>query len=273
MNKTIFRLPVLGLIFFLALSCFTLNTAADGIPEQYVFDPVYLLDDQQYAELNSMAEEISREYECAVHIVITDDISIDENNIQSFSEDLYLNSQQLGYGDTKDGVMLVLSYTNRCVWVLAYGDKGNFAFTDYGKDLMIDNFIDNFSVDDWYGGLKDYLNDCRYYLSEAQTGKPVDIYYEQSDMGAEAFGFASIAGLFISLFTCNSIKSKMKTAVAASNASSYVAEEGTQFTRRHQQFLYFNESRTRIERQERSSESRGGTTTNRSGFSGKGRKF
>lgn len=56
--------------------------------------------------------------------------------------------------------MLALSMAERDFQMLAHGDTANAAFTDYGKYIMQDEFLDNFREDDWYGGFADYIAAC-----------------------------------------------------------------------------------------------------------------
>ena len=269
MKNRIFRLSALPIVFALIVTIFSTAVCAQSNYVPYVYDPAYLLDDAQYMELNQLAAETSEKYGCAVHFVITDDPAVNLYNIQQYSEDLYLYSPDFGYGDGKDGVMLVLGTYDRCYWLLAYGEKGNAAFTDYAKDRMADNFIDNFADNDWYGGFKDYM------LSEAAAGKPVDVYYddtyyEESNMGVEAYGYALIAGIVIALITCVVFSSQMKTAKMATGALDYVDRNGVAITNRHNLFKFSTVTRTEIKT---SSSSHGGTTINSRGFSGKGGRF
>lgn len=276
MKNRLFKLSALSIVFAVVFSIFSVSVFAENTQRQYVYDPVYLLDDQQFSELNAKAAQVSEKYSCAVHFVITDDPSINLGNIQQYSEDLYLDSSVLGYGEGKDGVMLVLGTYDRCYWLLAYGEKGNFAFTDYCKDWMSERFLDNFGNDDWYGGFEQYILDCDYALEQAATGKPVDVYYEVEDIGAEGYALAFVVGLLVALITCTIFKAQMKTANISTRAAGYVMKNGITFTRKDQRFTHSTVTRTRIEENSNSSSggsSRGGTTVNSRGFSGKGGKF
>ena len=270
MKNKLFKISSLAIILSLV---FSISVFAESTTRQYVYDSAYYLDDTQYAELNALAAETSEKYGCAVHFIITDDPSINYNNIQMYSEDLYLESPVLGYGEGKDGVMLVLGTYDRCYWLLAYGEKGNFAFTDYAKDWMSNRFVEYFSYDDWYGGFREYIECCDYILSEAATGSPVDIYY--NDMGVEAYGIALIAGIIIAAATCGIFKKQMQTARIATTAASYVDRNEAQITNRYNRLVHTSVSRTEIQSSSSSSgsSSRGGTSVNSRGFSGKGGRF
>lgn len=255
---------------------FATTAFAQPAERQYVFDPAYLLTDQQLVQLNSLAAEISEEYGCGVHIVTTDDSAVNYNNIQLYAEDLYLYNEEFGYGSEKNGVLLLLGTYDRCYWLLAYGDGANFAFTDYAKDLMADSFVGYFAADDWYGGFADYIDMCSYVLSQAAQGSPVDIYYDNTpyDMGAEAYGYAFFGGLMVAIFACTIFRFQMKTARPARNAASYVNRNNFAIIGRSQHFTHSTVTRTRIQSNNNTGGSyRGGTTVNSRGFSGRGGRF
>ena len=264
---------------YMALACalifslisFVCPVAAEEYP-QLVYDDAYYLDDQQYAELNERAVEISRKYECAVHFVITENPDLNEDNIQQYAEDLYLSSDVFGYGPDKDGFMLVLGTVDRCYWLLAYGDYGNYALTDYGKEVMVEEFLDDFGYDLWYEGFSDYLDQCELVLSMAAKGQPLDIYDQEESSLVESYGIAALVALFVSFILCEHYKSQMKTAVSATTAGHYVQPSNVQVHFRKDRFAFRTTTRTKIESS--SSKSSGkGTTTNSRGFSGKGGKF
>ena len=84
MKNKILKLSALSLAFAVIFSIFSVSVFAESNQRQYVYDPVYLLDDQQFSELNAKAAEISEKYGCAVHFVISDDPSINLGNIRGF---------------------------------------------------------------------------------------------------------------------------------------------------------------------------------------------
>ena len=310
MKKNIFRTIALAAVFSLICSVFSLTAFAAQSETVYVYDDAYLLSDTQFAELTARAEEISNRYKCAVHIVAVSDADIDEYNIQQFSEDVYLYNSFFGYGADKDGFMLLVNSYTRCYWLLAYGDFGNYALTDYGKEEMSNQFIDNFVYDDWYGGFCDYLSYAETALEAAENGNPIDIYYDapsggttdgfytdpsggypqggyypSSSMGAEAYGIAGFAGIMIAAVTCAVFRGQMKTANIAARADGYVDRGAISITDRSQHFKYSTVSRTPINTQPPAGRSsggfhggstggfRGGTSVGSRGFSGRGGKF
>ena len=274
------------LVVMLLFGIFTSSIFAQD-EKQYVYDPTYTLTDNQLYELNNQAASISQQYECGVHFVIIDDASINEYAIQEYSENLYRRNDVFGYGNSKDGFMLVINVNTRCYWLLAYGNFANYALTDYGKDWLSERFVDNFGKNDWYGGMKDYLSGSEQVLKKALMEEPIDIYDEDNPIdGTGIIGvfFSAIAGIFTAFITTNSYKKEMQTAVKATTAYNYLDNNRANITYRTDNFTHTTETRTRIQTaapthtssrtSHSSSHSRGrGTTVNSRGFSGKGGRF
>lgn len=243
----------------------------EGLMTPCVQDAAGLLTAQECGELEQQAREIGNQYQCGVYITILDDYQNYASTIRDCAKEIY-KQLDLGYGSGKDGVMLTLSMADRDYWLLTYGDVGNTAFTDYGKDKLAEEFLDNFSNDDWYGGFTDYLDACAAYLQAARDGTPVDVDSdsEPTPMGTRilmSYGIALLVGIGIALSVCLVLKSGMKTAVAAVRAEEYVPNGGVDIRVREDHFVNTTVTRRKIEKES------GGTTIDRDGFSGSGGKF
>ncbi len=274
-NKFFGKLFALALTLVLVANFASVKGFAINDYGQYIFDDAGMLTDAEFNSLNDYARQISEYYQCGVHIITTNDESVDEYTIQQYSEDTYLQYIDFGWGEDKDGFMLVMSTYDRSYWLLAYGPWGNYALTDYGKDEMANQFLDNFRNNDWYGGFNDYLSYANYVLDCASNGQPVDVYYdvEETDIGAEAYGVAAVFGMIIAAFMCSSYKKQMRTAVLATGAAEYIADGGIDMRVRRDSFKFVTRSEARIAPDNDNNRSRGGTTVNSRGFSGKGGKY
>jgi len=256
--------------------------------EGFIWDDSYYLDDDQWSDLEAYAEEISSEYDCGVYAVIVEDMAqFGYDDIEEFAEDFY-EGLEFGYGESKDGIMLILSMGERDYDLDAFGPLGNTAFTDYGKEEMADAFLPYFAEDDWYNGFGRYLQVCEEYLQAARDGEPVDIWIPdpvETDMPSSvergprtglAGGISGIIGAVVSFITCGVFKSQMKTARMATEAGNYVTADGVNITEKQDRFLYSNVVRERIP----DNDSRGGggghyggTTVHSSGHSHHSGKF
>lgn len=247
------------------------DTYTEGLMTPCVQDVAGLLTAQEWEELEQKAREISRQYQCGVYITTVDDYQDYAGTIRDCAKGIY-QQLALGYGSGKDGIMLTLSMADRDYWLLAYGDFGNTALTDYGRDAMSEEFLDNFAEDDWYGGFSDYLEECAVYLQAAQDGNPVDVGSDSKPltMGQKvlvSYGIALAVGLILAFIVCMVFKAKMKTAVEAAEAEEYVPAGGVDIYVRQDHFLHTTTSRRKLP------EDNGGTTVDSDGFSGSGGKF
>lgn len=255
----------------------------------YVLDTADTLLDDELRTLEGMAKTVSEAGECGVYILTVNDTG--ESDVFTYATQAY-DELQRGYGDGRDGVMLVLSMAERDYALIAYGDFGNAAFTDYGKDALSEEFLDNFAADDWYGGFYDYIAESEKLISQARSGKPVDIYASGAPEAAAAAqaeteyvqerGFfptlldnmlaalpiAAVAALVICfiMWRCS------RSAVKGGSANEYLIRDSISITKKADRFTHSTQTRTLIESSS-SSSSGGGTKVNSQGFSGKSGKF
>lgn len=240
----------------------------------YITDQYGLLDDVEYEELNSMAEEISEYYDFGVYAVIVDDYTYyGDGNIFDVATQIY-SEYNLGHGDGKDGLMLMLSMYDRDYVLITYGDFGNYAFNDEGRIAMTDYFLDDFADDYWYGGMFDYLDISNMYLEAAANGNPYSadniLITEEERMELIALDVATILiiPLIVALIAIFIMQRKMKSVAMATSAYAY-AEGELELRQRQDIYKYSTETRTKIE----SSKSSGTSTHKSGGFSGTSGKF
>ena len=123
-------------------------------------------------------------------------------------------------------------------------------------------FLDNFSEDDWYGGLEDYIEECSFYLQKATEGKPV--------RESPVFYIIIMAGmsLFLAFLVVGFMWVRMKSVAKERTAAAYVAGD-LNLTGQSDVFTYRTETRQKIE----SSSSGGSRSHSGGGGSGRSGKF
>ena len=258
----------------------------NGVP--CVVDLAGILSEEEVQSLDQTASEISAQYQCAVYTVVVNDFRDYGGTVRSAAEAIYVTNE-LGWGEGKDGVMLLLSMDDRDYSLIAYG-YGNTAFTDYGKDVLSNDFVDNFRYDDWYGGLRDYIEDSGELLRQAREGNPLDgqvdpslyssgaygdefIYKGKSGPGPMAiFLFVIVIPLAVAGIVGMVNVGKMKSVRKAASATDYAVPGSMQLWNSQDVFTHTTERRVRIQT-ERSGGGGGGTSISHSGFSGKSGKF
>ena len=127
----------------------------DSVRMQYVFDISDLLTYEEWAELEARAADISKRQHCGVYFALVDDYTV----IAQIYHEL-----ELGSGEDRDGIIVLLSMDNRKYAMFVYGEYAEYAFDTYGQDELEGRFLGFFGYDDWYGGITHYLDACDEFL-------------------------------------------------------------------------------------------------------------
>lgn len=279
MRKQFFA--ALLIVIFLMFPETQASAAADQDPETlpyYVSDVAGILSGSEQQELEQLAEQISSRYSCGVYIVTLSDYRDYDSNadIFSFAQNFY-RRYRLGVGDSKSGVLLLLSMADRDYSLVTFGSNTHYAFTDYGQQVLASEFLDNFRKNDWYGGFLDYLNCCNELLFRAEEGNPLDTGYGSHTRRSTGVYLIMVIGipLVIAVLACEIMKHGMKPVSRQSRADEYIVPGGVDLSLKRDVFLNRSVTRTVIRTENRSSGGggRGGTTVNSGGFSGHSGKF
>ena len=239
--------------------------------EAYVYDVYGLLTEDEWDDLEWQAEKISKKYECGVYIVTVDDYRDYGSSVYEAAKAIYTEAG-FGWGSGKDGELLLLSMDDRDYYLIAYG-FGNTAFTDYGKERMEDEFLDNFGENDWYSGFSDYLNISERYLQLARDGKPVDVGRDPDHIDWAGILIRAACIIFIPVITAGVVVGifwgQMKSVRVAGTAAEYVVPGGLDVQVSEDVYTHTTVNRVHIQRDNDS----GGTSVDSSGFSGSSGKF
>ena len=234
----------------------------------FIHDDAMLITATKAAQLEDTAAEISARYGCGVYIVTMWDYTLYGNTVREAAENYYI-LYELGLGSDDNGVMLLLSMAERDYALIAHGNIANRAFTDYGKDVLSDAFLDEFRYDDWAGGFADYLSASEDLLDSEAAGTPVDVA-DRGGLGLTLIMVLLIPAVIAGI-ACAIMASSMKSARSKTHANEYRKE--VHLTRRDDRFITRTVVRQKIESSSGSSSSSGGTRVNSGGFSGRSGKF
>ena len=239
----------------------------------YVTDLAGILSDSEAATLENQAAQVSEARECDVYILTVEDYTDYYNgSIYEFAKAVY-RDYDLGWGSGKDGELLVLSMADRDYALIAYGDFGNYAFTDYGNSQLVNGFLDNFRNNDWYGGFSDYISMSDDFLQQARNGSPVDVSGSgKNGPGIGAFIIILLIACLIAGIVCLSMKNKLKSAVTKTDAVAYIAQNGVLLTAQEDRFTHTTTERVALNDDSDRGHG-GGTTVDSDGFSGSSGKF
>ena len=250
--------------------------------EDFVMDYADILTDSEEEKLTQKLSAMSQKYDCGVYLVTFEDMSeydYDEYEIQEFAFDFYMENK-LGFNEAQDGLMLILSMAARDFDIIAYG-YGNTAFTDYGKDMLVEAFKSSFREDKWYKGMDKYASKVEYMLKWARKGRPYDV--GMFNIAAKLDGLpmnvlrALIIALIIAYFSSKVAKKGLKTISQAVTAFAYMDSSDIELTRKEDRFIRTTSSVRYISTSSGSSGGggyhSGGTTVHSSGASHRSGKF
>lgn len=229
-------------------------------PETFVFDDAGLLDSAAEEKLNEMAGAVSDTYGCNLYMMLVDDYTAygTEPEIFEVTYGIY-HDRNLGFGEGRDGILLVLSMAERDFAFFVYGEQAEYAFDPYGQTLLEEAFLDNFAENDWVGGFEDYLTTGGEFLELAAQGTPVR---DDPTFGCilAVLGACVIAGIATAIQWA-----KMKNVYMQHDAAGYVSADGLKLTAARDMFTHRTYTRTKIQ------QSSSGSSSAHSGGGGSGR--
>ena len=261
-------------LLLLGLCCTAFAEAPAATEPQLwnITDTVGLLTSDEDLTLEARAEEISAQYGVGIYLLILEDYSEYYDDPYETAYELY-HQNTLGMGEDRDGVILLMSMSDRKYATFFYGPKAEYAFDAYGQELMEEEFLDDFRDDDWYDGFSDYLEVCAEYLERAEAGDPVR-RDDSSAGGSDGSGIGTTIlvclgiSAVIAMIVCLILRGKMKSVRKGTHADAYVTGS-LNLTASRDQYTHTTETRTKIEHE--SSDSGGGGSSACSGGGGSGR--
>lgn len=238
----------------------------NSVEMQYVFDISDILSFDEWEELEYRAKALSQLHNCGIYFVLVDDYTEYGNeHVYNATYEFYHNNQ-LGIGDGRDGIIVLLSMNERDYAMFVYGEYAEYAFNEYGQLMLEEAFLGDFGENDWYSGISHYLDKCDEYLINAEDGNPV----RQSNLSS----IAIVVGVscLISGIVCLVLKRKMKTVYQKVEANEYITSAGLNLTNQYDRYTHTTERRVKIEKKS-SSGSSGSISHSGGGGSGRSGKF
>lgn len=264
-------------LFLSALLIFQLFAFTAFAQNKYslVDDEYGLLSDSEVAILQQKASEIAAQYDCGVYIAVVEDMDdcdvqySDAFGIEAYAQ-YYFFGNNLGVGESGDGIFLVMSMAERDYDIMAHGNFGNYAFTDYGKDKLADSFLSDFGNNDWFEGFSHFLTKTESMLKLASEGNPLDVGSKNHNLPF-SIAVGLIFGFIVALISCGVMKSSMKKVKIASGAVGFISENGINIASKSD--LFTHNTVVRHKNSSYSGGSGGGTHINSSGSSHHSGKF
>ena len=238
----------------------TLSSGAESTvildTRERVVDMAELLSDSDKTALLSKLDEISERQK--MDIVVLTVNTLDGKTPRDYADDFY-DYNGYGFGENKDGILLLVSMEDRDWWISTTG-YGITALTDAGIEYISKKFLSDLSDGDYAQAFTTYAELCDQFITQAKTGEP----YDTGNLPKEPFNVAwnilvaFVIGLVVAFVVTNIMKKQLKTVQLKSEANNYVKSNSMIVTENRDLFLY-----NQVSRRARPKE-----TDNRSGSSG-----
>jgi uncharacterized protein len=241
---------LLSLTLVLAL-CLSLSATVFADQSALVWDNAQLLSQTTEDELNKTLEEISRRHQAEIRIVTVSETP--GGSSDDYVEDLF-DSNEFGYGENRDGVLLLLCMDLREFRILSNGFAGDAIANDEIRDIAM-TIANNFSELDYPAAFSNFAEKCDYYLNGYLNGYPEESSIDWKVMIPIALVIGFVVGLIVVLI----LRGQLKSVRRQNLAGNYVRQNSMRLTHSSDLYLYSHVTRTRKETNRNSSGgSRGG---------------
>ena len=221
-------LAALVILLALAVPAF----AADGFADLYyrVNDSAEVLTEDEDGELETSLEELSVRQSFDVIIATIDSLESEGcTSMEEYADDLY-DYCQFGYGENRDGVLLLISTGDR-KWHISTCGYGITAFTDAGIQYLGEQMTPDMADGDYAAAFRTFIQWTDAYVTAAREGHPYDV----DNMPKEPFsivylGVALVIGLITALIVTGVMKSRLKSVAPQRDATSYVRQGSMKLT-------------------------------------------
>lgn len=227
-------------ILFFCITTATYTFAAQDMPR--LTDNANLLTADEKEEILTKLDEISERQQTDIVIVTTN--TLDGKTPANYADDFY-DYNGYGYGDEKDGVLLLISMEDND-WQISTCGYGMTAITDDGIEYISDKFLTYLKDKNYANAFLTFAQLCDEFITQAKTGQP----YDGSHMPKNPFNaltsliVSAGIGIVLSLIITGLMKAKLKSVKMQSAATNYVKSNSMNLTESRDMFLYNTISRS-----------------------------
>ena len=246
------------------LFCFSMGIPVfaddmEGFADEYyrVNDLADILTDSEEKTLCKKLDEISQRQKMDVTLATVEDLE-DYDNAAEYADDMY-EFCNYGYGQEKDGILLLISMKERD-WVIFTCGYGTVAFTDAGIEYIGKQMKENLSDENYAVAFEIYAEQSDAFITQARKGTP----YDKGNLPREPLSMMwipiSVAiGVVLALIVVGVMKGKLKTVRSQAAANSYMKKDSLMVTESSDLFLYHT-----VKRSEKKKEDDSGSSTHKS---------
>ena len=220
MKKTL-RMLLLVLVLCVGLVMPAAAETTDGFASDHIcmVDMAGVLNEQEVTELEMMIDEIRtrQKFDIAILIVSEEDIP----SMEEYADDIY-DGADMGYGQTRDGVLLVVDLKSSECYMSTKG-YGITVFTDAGIQYVGQQMRPELADGDYAGAFRTFATLCDDFITQARNGKPYDAdTLPKEPLSLIWIPVAIVIGFIIAFVIVGGMKKQLKTVRFQAKADDYV---------------------------------------------------
>ncbi len=236
---------------------FTIPVFAEG--KIRLIDNADILKSSKEVALKNRLDSISEKYE--IDVVVLTVHNIGGKTPMGFADDYY-DSHGYGYGENKDGLLLLVSMETGDWWISTSG-KAIEIFDDYTIDYVGNKTAEYLSDGNYQQAFEVFADECEYYIDGELNGYPFSYGFN--------IGLSLVVGLIVALIATSVMKGKLKTVRFKNTASDYIKEGSMVVSISRDLYLY--STITRVARPKNNSSSSTHRSSSGRSHGGGGGKF
>ena len=219
-------------MLFVVVLCLSLAVGAFAASGADIYDEADLLSNQEETQLAEKLSEIGEEFDAQI-VIMT--VSSTNGNIDAYIEEMF-DGMNMGYGEKRDGVLLLVCMDDREYRILSNGYAGE-AIGPSQIDAIGDAIASDLSDGAYADAFSTFADQCAYYLDGYLNGFP--FRFGKNLIIALIIGM--VAGVAVALV----LKKQLKSVRQQKQANVYIKSGSMQITASRDLFLYREVSRTK----------------------------
>lgn len=235
------RVSIKTIVMVLIMACvmsLSLPTHALAQEGKFVFDEKNLLTQDQFSKLEEKGKAIAEAYNVGVYVCFTDYMdgaTSPTSSQRTNAAKKIFNSKNLGLGDAKDGLLLVIAQKSRDYVTIGHG-MGKQSFSSEGIKTIENAVKAELKHDRWFlGGMAYYDSVDKQLAYYKAKGKP-QVPLSWMDI-AIRLAIVLLLPALITFFIIRKWYSEMKTAREKSEAFNYLDQESVNITSSNDVFV------------------------------------
>ena len=219
-------------MLFVVVLCLSLAVSAFAASGADIYDEADLLSSAEETQIAEKLSKIGEQFDAQI-VIMT--VPTSDGSIDTFVEDVY-DSMNMGCGENRDGVLLLVCMDSREYRILSNGYAGEAIGMDQ-IDAISEAIVSDLSDGDYADAFIFFADQCTYYLDGYLNGFPFN--------AGKNLVVALIIGVVAGVIVAFILKKQLKSVRQQKQANVYTKSDSMQITTSRDLFLYREVSKTK----------------------------